>query len=170
MSLEDEVHELVELLETEDLVPFAAMTAFERFGEAARNEVVARTARQFSPPPSGRLLAQLPQIVTDVSRPALTGIYLANLRSPDPLARLSSLTGLVALEYPQATDLALAALRDGTDQVVAAAARILLPAAEHDERLRALLAGVHADHRGDPAFHLTTTLLAAHGIGPGEVA
>jgi hypothetical protein len=170
MSLEDEVRELVEFLEEEDLEPFFEMTGVDRFSEAARDEVVARTARQFSPPPSGRLLAQLAQIATDASRPALIGIYLANLRSPDAQARLSSLDGLVMMDYPRVADLALAALRDDADQVVAVAVEILLPAAEHEERLRDLLAGVYAGHRGDPAFHMTTTLLAAHGIEPGDVA
>ncbi|WP_322748768.1 MULTISPECIES: hypothetical protein [unclassified Frankia] len=166
MSTEDEVHELAELLETEDLVPFVALTAVDRFSDQAKDELVARVARQFSPPPSGRLVARLQMFATEAARPALIGVYLANLRSTDPQARWASLEGLALQGYPHVADLALAALRDDTDQVVAAATQILLPAAEHDERLRALLAGVHAAHRGDPAFHLTTSLLAAHGIEP----
>jgi hypothetical protein len=165
MSIDDDVRELREILQAEDLVPAVALTVFDRFGDEAKDTVVAEVARQFDPPPSGHLLARLQQIATDANRPAITQIYLANLRSPDAQARRASLQGLAALGYPQMADLALAALRDDSDAVVGAAVQILLPSAQRDERVRGLLGGVAAAHRDDPDFHVTTSLLSAHGIG-----
>jgi hypothetical protein len=168
MSTEDDVRELRGLLEQEDLVPAVALSTFDRFSAEAKDALVADVARQFNPPPPGQLLARLLPIVTDASRPVLTGAYLTNLRSPDPQARVASLQGLVALGYPQATDLALASLRDDTDVVVGAAVQLLLPLAAEDQRVRDLLGGVLATHRDDPEFHVTASLLTAHGIQPRE--
>lgn len=166
MSVDDEVARLRETLDIEDLVPAVALTAFEGFSEQARDAVVGQAVAQFDPPPSGRLLARLRMVVTAAGTPTLVQAYLANLRSPDPQARRASLEGLSALGYPQVTDLALAALRDDADGVVAAATQLLAPvAAGGDEAVAALLARVHASHAGDPAFYLTTSLLEAHGIG-----
>lgn len=166
MSIENEVREMRGLLQQEDFVPAVALTAFDRFSAEAKDALVAEVARQFDPPPSGQLLARLLQIVTDASRPVLIKIYLANLRSPDAQARRASLHGLVMLGYPQATDLALAALRDDADAIVGDAVQILLPLAQQDERVRDLLGGVLAAYQDDPAFYATTSLLTAHGIQP----
>ena len=168
MSIEDEMRDMRQILNQEDLVPAVALSAFDRFSDEARDALVADVARQFDPPPSAQLLARLQMVVTDAARPVLTGVYLANLRSPDAQARQASLQGLVALGYPQATDLALAALRDDADAVVGAAVQILLPLAQQDERVRDLLGGVLATHRDDPDFHVTASLLTAHGIQPRE--
>jgi hypothetical protein len=141
------------------------LTAFDRFSAQAKDALVADVARQFDPPPAAQLLARLQWIATDANRPAITQIYLANLRSPDAQARRASLQGLETLGYPQLTDVALAALRDGADAVVGAAAQMLLPLAQREGRVRGLLGGVAAAHRDDPDFHVTTSLLSAHGIG-----
>jgi hypothetical protein len=168
MTVEDEVRELRELLEAEDLVPGVALTAFDKFSAEARAAVIAETARQFDPPPSGRMLARLLPLVTDASRSMLADAYLANLRSSDPQARRSSLDGLAALEYPRVTDLALTALRDEDDSVVGSAVGILVPLAAQNDNIRRLLASLYAARRGDPGFYLTTTLIDAHGIKPEE--
>ena len=167
MSIEDDVRDLREILDEPDLVPAVALTAFDRFGDEAKDALIAEVAQQFDPAPSGRLLARLLAIATDANRPTIVRIYLANLRSPDAEARRASLHGLVALDYPHTTDVALAALRDGSDAVVGAAVQILVPLADQDERVRGLLRGVLATHRDDPDFHVTISLLAAHGIGDG---
>jgi hypothetical protein len=168
MSVEEEVRELRELLETEDLVPGVALTAADKFSTEARDTVIAETAGQFDPPPSGRLLARLLPLVTDASKSVLIGAYLASLHSPDPPARRASLEGLAALGYPQIADLALAVLRDDDDSVVGSAVQILVPLAARDEHIRSLLTGLYAARRGDPDFYLTTTMLDAHGIKPEE--
>lgn len=168
MSVDDDVREMRELLEQEDLVPGAALLAYERFSDEVKDALIADVARQFTPAPSGKLLARLVPVVTNTSRPVLTGVYLTNLRSPDPQARVASLQGLVALGYPQVTDLALASLRDDTDAVVSAAAAALLPLAAGDQQVRDLLGAVLATHRDDPEFHVTVNLLTANNIEPRE--
>jgi hypothetical protein len=165
MGPDDEVRELLAILDAEEMMRATARDLSQRFGEQARNAVIARVAAQFTPPPSGRVLARLELIVTDEDRPALVQIYLANLRSPDPQARQASLDGLTRLGYPHVADLAKAALRDDFDPVVASAARILAPLSAHDPALRTLLVGVRAEHADDPAFHMTSAVLSAHGIG-----
>lgn len=168
MSVEEEVSELLDILDSEEMIRAVARDLPERFSRTARDTVVTRIAAQFAPPPSGRILSRLLLIVTDELRPTLIEAYLGNLRSPDAGARAASLDGLTALGYPQAADLAKAALRDDDDAVVASAVRILAPLAADDALLRALLADVHATHRGDPDFYLTSTTLDAHRIAPRE--
>jgi hypothetical protein len=165
MSDEQEVNELLELLTVEDLVPHLAITGFEHFTDEAKNEVVNRLASRLEPPPSGHLLARLQLILTEDNRQQVVTAYLANLRSPEPGARQASLRGLAELRYPGVADLALASLRDDADQVVATACDILLPEAADDPALRGILTDVYAAHRDDAAFHVTTAILAAHGIG-----
>jgi hypothetical protein len=167
MGVDDEVARIQEALDVEDLVPAVALTAFDGFSDEARDAVVTRIATRFDPPPSGRVLARLPLVVTDAGRSALVSTYLVNLRSPDPQARRASLEGLSGLGYPGITDVALAALRDESDGVVAAAAQMLVPVAAADRVVAALLAGVRASHAGDAAFHLTVSVLEGHGFGGG---
>jgi hypothetical protein len=164
MTLEDEVTRIGELLETEDLVPYTATTAFAELSDEAKDEYVARLARRLEPPPAGRVLARLPFVVTGANRDDMTAIFLANLRSPDPTARRASLAGLDAVEYPNVTDFALASLRDDDDQVVAAAAQVLIERVDQP-RVRGMLADLPPAHRDDPEFHVTRSLLEAHGIG-----
>ncbi|MCW2702687.1 MAG: hypothetical protein JWQ37_682 [Blastococcus sp.] len=164
MAGEDEVRELRALLEQEDLVPAVALSVVDRFGGDVRDALITEVARQFAPPPPGRLLARLLPLVSDASLPVLTRAYLSNLRSPDPQARLASLQGLIGLDYPHAADVSLAALRDDEDTVVGAAVQNLLPLGQQDELVRDLLGGLEASHRDDPGFHLTKSLLSAHGI------
>jgi hypothetical protein len=164
MPLEEEVQRLGELLDVEDLVPFVATTGLAEISDDAKNAFAAALARHLDPPPSGRLLARLPLIVTDANRDDLVSVMLTNLRSPDPNARRASLGGLNDLGYERVTDLALASLRDDVDAVVAAATQILVGDAD-DPRVRGMLSDLYAAHRDEPEFHLTRSLLEAHGIG-----
>jgi hypothetical protein len=168
MSTEDEMRRLRGILEQDDLVPAAQLGISDQFGAAVKDAVVADVVRQFDPPPSGRLLSRLPLIVTDESKPLLAGAYLANLGSPDPAARRASINGLVSLGHPSTPDVALTALRDSDDGVVAAAVQALIPQASQDPSIRDLLGNLYAAHHDDPSFHLTRTLLDAHDIAPGE--
>jgi hypothetical protein len=170
MSLDDEVAELRAILDTETLMLPIAQELPTRFSAQARAELIRRVAGEFAPPPSGWLLARLLLIADDPSRPVITQAYLTNLHSPLRLARQASLNGLVELGYPQLDDVGRGALHDVYDPIVASAARILVGPAVTDPQLRALLVGVHAAHKDDPDFHLTTSLLAAHGIEPGEIS
>ena len=163
MTLEEAVQQLAELLDTDDLVPYQATTGLAEIGDDAKNALAAQLARRLDPPPSGRLLARLPLILTDANRDDIVSTLMTNLRSPDANARRASLVGLNELGYEQATDLALASLRDGADPVVATAAQILVQHAD-DPRVRGVLGDLVAAHRDDPDFHLTRSLLEAHGI------
>jgi hypothetical protein len=166
MSVEDEVSELLEMLASGHMTKATARELPERFSSQARSAAVARVAAQFAPPPPGAVLAGLELIAGETDRPVLVQTYLTNLRSPDPQARQVSLEGLARLDYPHVADLARGALRDGDDLVVASAVRALLPVASRDPALRSVLAGVAAQHADDEAFHLTNSLLSAHGIRP----
>ena len=164
MTLEDDVQQLTELLDADDLVPYQATTGLAETSDDAKNALAAQLARRLDPPPSARLLARLPLIVTDENRDDLVSTLLTNLRSPDANARRASLGGLDALGYERATDLALASLRDDADPVVATAAQILVQHAD-DPRVQGVLRDLVVAHRDDPDFHLTRSLLEAHGFG-----
>jgi len=167
MTTDDEVTELLQVLDGDGFVPAVAMELPDRFPAAVRDAAVRQVATRFAPPPSGRLLGRLPLIATDESRPVIVQIFLANLHSPDRFARQASLNGLAELRYEHVVDAARGSLHDVYDPVVAAAVRILAEPAAADPQLRALLAGVHEAHQGDPDFYLTTSMLAAYGIEPG---
>jgi len=166
MTLEEDIQHLSELLDADDLVPYQATTGLAEIGDDAKNALAEQLARRLDPAPSGRLLARLPLIVTDENRDDLVSTLLMNLRSPDANARRASLVGLDALGYERTTDLALASLRDGADHVVATAAQILVQHAD-DPRVQGVLGDLIAAHRDDPDFHLTRSLLEAHGFGEG---
>jgi hypothetical protein len=57
-------------------------------------------------------------------------------------------------------------MRDDSDQVLAAAIDILLPGAKEDPNLWGFLQGFYVTHKGKDAFHMSVSLLEAHGIAP----
>ena len=164
MSSKEEIDRLFELLTVEDLPPAAALSGFGALSAESKNEVVSRVARTLDPPPSGKVLARLLMIQTDENRADMQTAFLANLRSPYPEARHASLYGLAQLNYPGFTDLAILSLRDDSDQVLATACDLLLSKAKQEPRLWKILQDVYAVHKGDPQFHMTVSLLEAHGI------
>src|SRR4029077_3386125 len=164
MSSKEEIDRLFELLSVEDLPPAAALSSFSTFSDESKNEVMARIAQTLNPAPSGKVLARLPNILTDENKTDMETAFLANLRSPHPNARRASLYGLAQLNYPGFTDLAILSLRDDSDQVLAAACDLLLARAKQEPRLWKILQDVYRVHKGDPQFHMTMSLLEAHGI------
>lgn len=163
MNLDEEVDQLWEYLNLEELPPGTA-SGLDQFSEASKNALIARAARTLDPPLRGRVLARLALIATDQNKEDLESLFLTNLRSPHPQARKISLHGLSDLGYPRLTDLAILSLRDDSDQVLATACDLLLPKAQQDPRVLQFLKDVYAAHKGDPEFHMTTSLLEAHGI------
>lgn len=164
MEIDSEVQRLLELLNAEDLRPAELEFGLQEFSVESKNELVARAARTFDPPPEGRFLARLLFIMTDENRSDMQLALIANLRSPHPEARRASLYGLEQLGHPGVVDFALNALRDDSDQVLAAACSILLSRAKEDSRIRQLLHGFYKTHRGQDEFYGVTSLLEAHGV------
>lgn len=163
-DIADEAERLRAFLSSPSVHPAVMETRLKEFDDAAKNELVARIARTFNPPPPGRLLTRLLFIRTPENEADMTTLYIANLRSPSVSARAASLNGLNELKHPLAYDFAVSALRDDEDPVLFAACNILLPKAQDDPNVRRILQEVRAQHAGDAKFHLTTSLLASHGI------
>jgi len=160
----DEATQLEHFLDGGGLHPLILETKLKEFSEASKNELVARLARTFTPPPGGRLLMRLLYIRTPENEANLTTLYITNLHSPNEGARAASLHGLRELNHPNVFEFALAALRDDDDRVLFEACTILLPQAKEDPNMIRILQDVHAQHAGDTNFHMTTSLLEAHGI------
>lgn len=161
-----EADRLQAILMDEGLEASVLEGGFKDFSAAAKDEVAARVAATFAPA-AGRLLARLSFIRTAENGPALRFAYVASLRSPDPAARKFALYGLKALGDPALADLALVALRDDQDPVLAAAVEILAAPAAGDRRLWSFLQGFYLAHKGRDEFHMSTSLIEAHGIvGP----
>jgi hypothetical protein len=162
--MKEEADRLFKLLNAEELPRAIAISGLNSFSAESKNEVVAHIVGAFAPAPGGHLLGRLLMIQTDENKADMETAFLANLRSADPQARKASLYGLAQLHYAGFTDLALLSLRDDSDQVLAMACDLLLPKAKQDPRLWKILQDVHAMHKGDPQFHMTVSLLEAHGI------
>lgn len=164
MGTDEEVDQLFNILNAEDIRPDKLESGFKDFSVESKNELVARIARTFDPPPQGRLLARLLFILTNDNKSDMVTALIANLRSPYPEARKASLYGLDGLEHPGIVDFALNSLRDNSDQVLVAASAILLSKARQDVRVWKLLQGFYAIHKDKEEFYGVTTLLEAHGI------
>lgn len=159
-----EAARLEEFLGREEIHPLIIERTLQEFSDASKNELVARLARTFNPPPLGRLLSRLLYIRTPENEPNMMTLFLTNLRSPNQDARAASLLGLNALNHPNIFEFALSALRDDHDLVLFAACNVLLPKAKDDPNLSKILQDVYAAHAGDPSFHMSMSLLEAHSI------
>lgn len=131
---------------------------------ATKNEAVARLARRFAPPPSGRLLMRVIALRTPDNERDLRQLFLANLHSPDAAARAASLRGLESLQYAHLVDLAITELHDTSDEVVTAACDLLREPARRDPQLARLLNAVWTAHVGRQEFYLSNELLKSYGF------
>ncbi|GEM_PF-5916675 len=156
--------QLLDLLSESSVHPLELDAANKEFSDAAKNEVAARVAAMFDPPPSGGLIQRLQFIATDQNKPALGFIYIANLRSPYPQAREASLRGLEKLGHPELVRFALLSLHDNADGVVAVASQILVEKAKGDPMIWKFLQNAYLSRKGRDEFHLSNSLLEAHGI------
>lgn len=163
MSTSQEAEQLYQILNADAVHP-AVLEGLQNYSADSKNELVARVAQTFEPAPPPRVLARLLFLLTDENRTGVTTAFLVNLRSPYPEARKACLYGLQKLEYPAIIELALHALRDEDDQVVAAACDLLLLKAKQDLQLWTLLQQVYAARKATKGFHLTNSLLEAHNI------
>jgi len=164
MSDADPARDLTDQLDAATLHSATLEQLARQATPATRNEVVARLARRFAPPPSGRLLMRVIALRTPDNERDLRQVFLANLHAPDPAARAASLRGLETLRYPHLVDLAITELRDASDEVVAAACDLLREPAKQDPQLARLLGAVYAAHAGQKEFYLSNELLKAHGF------
>ena len=155
---------LYEFLSVDKLHPLELEDKSKTASLESKNELVRRLAHMFEPAPPGRVLARLLYLLTPQNRADMATVFLLNLRAKEAESRVSSLYGLQKLGYPNLDGLALAALRDDADIVLAAACQILLPKSKHDATLWKLLQAVYAAHKGDSAFHMSVSLLEAHGV------
>ena len=163
-TIKSESERLYEFLSEDKLHPLELEEKSKTASPESKNELMRRLAHMFEPAPPGRVLARLAYMLTPQNRADMTTAFLFNLRAKEPEARVSSLYGLAKLEYPNLDGLALVALRDDADVVLAAACQILLPKTKHDATLLKILQAVYAAHKGDSAFHMSVSLLEAHGI------
>jgi hypothetical protein len=163
MSTSQEVDQLYNILNADSVSP-AILEGLKDFSAASKNQLVAHIAQTLEPVPSAKVLARLLFILTEENRAGVMTAFLVNLRSPYPDARRASLYGLSQLNYPGFIDVAILSLRDDSDQVLATACDLLLPKAKQEPRLWKILQDVYALHKGDPQFHMTMSLLEAHGI------
>lgn len=157
----DRLHEAL----SDEVPKKVLLSGFKEYSEASKNEVVARVLRSISPAPEAGLLARLPFIRTAANEASLRTIFLTNLRSPHAEARKASLTNLKELRHPGLADLALLSLRDESDSVLALALSFLLPGAKEDPSVKAFLEALHAARKGREEYHMSVSLLEAHGIG-----
>jgi HEAT repeat protein len=167
MTRQEEGERLREILDAEEVHPTILESGLSGFSEASKDDLVSQIARA-AEPPSARLLARLPSIVTAANREEMRIVFLRNLQAPQPTARKASLYGLDRLGDPNLPELAVQALADPDDLVVAAACDLLLRRSQLDTPTRELLRGVYASHLGDEGFRSTLGLLEAHGIRPTE--
>ena len=164
MSIQQEVEQLRQILNAEEVPHTLVLSGFQEFSDEVKNALVEQAAQIFEPPLSGRLVARLIYLLTDINRRNMQRVFVNNLRSPDPEARKASLYGLEKLEHPALVDFALHALRDDADQMLAPACDILLRKVEHDPVLRKLLRSFYQTYKDKPEFYSVRTLLEAHGI------
>jgi HEAT repeat protein len=166
METMDETARLYQLLDLEDAPP-TELDQLPGFSDEAKDDVVARIARTQAPAP-GRVLARLVMIRTGRNEEDMAAAFLTGLRSAEPDARKFALYGLEQLGHPTTADEALRALADDDDRVVTAAVTILLPRAAADPRIAAALREAYEARRGREEFHMSTSLLEARLIEPGE--
>ena len=164
MSDADKPRELLDQLDAVTLHSTTLEQLAHQHTMATKNEVVARLARQFTPPPTGRLLMRVLAVRTPENERDLRQLFLANLHSPDAAARAASLRGLEALQYPHLIDMAITELHDASDEVVTASCDLLREPAKKDPQLARLLHEVWAAHSGQQEFYLSNELLKAHGF------
>ena len=164
MSLQHEIEQLKQILNAEEVPHMLVLSGFEEFSDEAKNALVEQAAETFEPPLSGKLVARLSYLLTDINRRNMQQVFVGNLRSPDPEARKASLYGLEKLEHPTLVDFALHALRDDADQMLAPACDILLRHAENDPVVRKLLRSFYRSYQDKPEFYSVRALLEAHGI------
>lgn len=164
MTTNEELDRVEKILDTDALSP-AVLEGLGDLSPETKNQVVARIAHLGRVALSGRVLSRLPFLLTNENKADMTASFVANLSSIYPEARAASLYGLQRLAHPNLIDYALACLRDADDQVLAAACTILLPAAKQDPRIWSMLQEIYAAHKNKPEFHMSVSLMQAHGVG-----
>jgi hypothetical protein len=160
----NDADKLYAILNGENVHPVVLDSAINSFSEMAKNQVVARVASTFAPPPGGALLDRLLFISTPGNQAEMAGAFIVNLRSPLPEARRASLQGLEKLEHPALVQFALLSVRDESDMVVALACQILTARTKQDPVVWKLLRSAYTARVGRQEFYLSNTILEAHGV------
>jgi len=164
-TIEQDTTRLLKILNANKVSPDVLEQKVPAFSDESKDEAVKRVSKQPKHEPSGRLLARLPLVRTPSNEATMSAVFEANLDSPDPASRRSSLYGLEKLEHPRLTQLAVPLLDDEDDTVLYAACHVLLPPARADWELWQKLQAVYRAHKGDEKFHMSMSLLEAHDIG-----
>ena len=159
-----EADRLFEILSSKEVRPSVLDSAISTTTEAAKNEVVARVAVGFQPPPPGALLTRLLLIATASNKAQMAVAFIGNLRSPFPEARQASLQGLEKLASPALVQFALLSLRDDSDPVVAVACQILVARTGEDPTVWKFLQSAYLSRKGRKEFYLSNSVLEARGI------
>jgi len=165
-TIQEDADRLYTALSNDDIPKTVLASGFQDFSDACKNEVVVRVTQMYRPSPTGALLARLILIQTPENSEIMRAAFVASLRSADPEARKFCLYGLKELGHEALSDLALASMRDDTDTITSTALTILLPTAKEDENLLAFLQEFYVANKDNEAFHMSISLLEAHGIIP----
>jgi hypothetical protein len=157
----DETDRLIAILEDDHVRPNVLESGLAAFSDEAKDAAVARLARAPGPP-SSPVLARLVMIRTPRNQDNIAAAMRAGLHAADPAARKFAIYGLDALGLPEAADVALAALADNDDEVVVAAASVLLPRAGADPQVADALRSAYESRAGQDQFHASVSMLEAH--------
>jgi hypothetical protein len=163
-AIDSEADRLFKVLNAEEIPKKVLLAGFVEYSDSSKNELVARLLRTIAPPAKGALLGRLLYIRTPENEKLMRTLFLTNLRSPDADARKMSLFGLKELGHTGLADLALLSMRDDSDRVLAMALEILLPGAKADRSQWAFLQAFYSAHKDMDAYHMSLSLLEAHGI------
>jgi hypothetical protein len=161
----DETERLIAVLEDDHVRPNVLESELPAFSEEAKNAAAEYLARRPEPPPP-QVLARLVMIRTPQNGDAIAAAMRNGLHAPDPSTRKFAIYGLHALDVPEAPGAALVALADEADEVVTAAASVLLPRAERDPQVADALRSAYEARAGQERFHTSVSMLRAHLVEP----
>ncbi len=167
MQLAEKTVQLLDIMNAEHVSPDFIESEFKGFSKAVKNKAAHKIATTFEPTPSAKLLKRLMFIRTDKNLQDITNAYLLNLNSSNVDVRRACLYGLQELGHPAIKDFALNALKDNDNNVLVAAATILLEQKKQDKAIISLLKQCYQCHKSDEKYYSFARLLEAHKLDYG---
>lgn len=168
MQLEEKTEQLLSIMNAEYVSPDLIESEFKGFNKVVKNKVAHKIATTFEPTPSAFLLKRLMFIRTDKNIQDITNAYLLNLHSSNVDVRRACLYALQELGHPAIKDFALSALKDKDNDILFAAAMILLEQKKQDKAIGSLLQQCYQCHKNDERYYSFSKLLEAHKLDRGN--